>query len=107
MDLLLKRTSFLFEHLFEVGIKTIVKDTSCSKTDSIAILCKYEKFVDKVRDTFQSFVNRVLAECESKIRDDFIGVTKIIDFDLSMMNDSLEYALLPLIRPIEPLLNNL
>jgi len=84
----MKRLRFLLSHLSEIAVKIINKDYASS---NYSVLCKYEEFVKTVNQTYSNFLNDIILECEEKIKDDFYGITKIIDWDISTATDAPEY----------------
>eukprot|EP01125_Pyxidicula_operculata_P022453 TRINITY_DN918_c0_g1_i6.p1 TRINITY_DN918_c0_g1~~TRINITY_DN918_c0_g1_i6.p1 ORF type:complete len:289 (-),score=86.32 TRINITY_DN918_c0_g1_i6:99-935(-) len=77
IDYVLRRCSFIMNHLFEIAVKVIAQEDP-----SVGMISRYEEFIKELKKFFMSFVERVRAQCAEKTMDDFWAFTKILDWDL-------------------------
>jgi hypothetical protein len=64
-------------HLFDIVIQVIIQEEH-----SIGIIGHYEEFINELRQVYGNFVKRTRDQCESKLMDDFLAFTTIIDWGL-------------------------
>jgi len=60
--------------------------------DDFVILCLYDQFVKELQSVYDTFVESVELSCRAKLKDDFVSLTKMIDWDLVNIMSGLAFA---------------
>jgi GTP-binding protein EngB required for normal cell division len=79
IDIVLARCSYIMKRLFSIAVHVIKHDRDHR---GIGILSVYEKFMNELRNTFDQFIDKIEQDCRSRLKDDFIMFTKIVDWEL-------------------------
>ena len=48
----------------------------------IGILSVYERFVNELKRTYDSFIDKTENDCRTRLKDDFVMFTRIVDWEL-------------------------
>lgn len=67
------------KRLFKIGIDVLKFDPD--QKDGIGILSIYENFTHELKNTYDGFINQIEKDCESRLKDDFVMFTKIVDWN--------------------------
>eukprot|EP01117_Protostelium_nocturnum_P012903 TRINITY_DN4779_c0_g1_i2.p1 TRINITY_DN4779_c0_g1~~TRINITY_DN4779_c0_g1_i2.p1 ORF type:complete len:736 (+),score=227.12 TRINITY_DN4779_c0_g1_i2:69-2276(+) len=88
IDIVLQRCSYLMKRLFGIAIEVIKNDTD---RKTIGILSVYERFMNELRSTFHNYIDKTEDDCRTRLKDDFVMFTKMMDWDLiSSAGDNLD-----------------
>jgi hypothetical protein len=93
VDIILQRASYIMKRLFKISVEVLKTDRE--QREGIGILSVYDRFITELRETFERFIDKTENDCRSRLKDDFVMFTKIVDWDLLMSNNlSKEYNFL-------------
>jgi hypothetical protein len=52
----------------------------------VGILSVFERFMNELRNTYDSFIDRTERDCRARLKDDFVMFTKIVDWEILNSN---------------------
>eukprot|EP00027_Filamoeba_sp_ATCC50430_P017323 CAMPEP_0168573610 /NCGR_PEP_ID=MMETSP0413-20121227/18631_1 /TAXON_ID=136452 /ORGANISM="Filamoeba nolandi, Strain NC-AS-23-1" /LENGTH=604 /DNA_ID=CAMNT_0008606881 /DNA_START=1 /DNA_END=1816 /DNA_ORIENTATION=- len=79
IDIVLQRCSYLMKKLFPIAVDVLKHDTDHK---GIGILSVYERFVHELRSTYETFIDKIEHDCRTRLKDDFVMFTKIVDWEM-------------------------
>eukprot|EP01102_Stenamoeba_stenopodia_P000621 TRINITY_DN10596_c0_g1_i1.p1 TRINITY_DN10596_c0_g1~~TRINITY_DN10596_c0_g1_i1.p1 ORF type:complete len:881 (+),score=221.50 TRINITY_DN10596_c0_g1_i1:184-2826(+) len=87
-DTVVKRCVYIMKRMFSIATEVMKSEFD----EDFVILSLYDQFVKELQSVYDSFVDSVESSCRTKLKDDFVSLTKMIDWDLINIMSGLAFV---------------